>query len=40
MCATRIHDGNDRRANATHALMTDQPEHVSTVLVTWLHRNR
>jgi pimeloyl-ACP methyl ester carboxylesterase len=26
--------------NANHVLMTDQPEHVSTVLVQWLARNR
>ena len=26
--------------NANHVLMTDQPEHVSKVLVEWLHRNR
>jgi hypothetical protein len=37
-CARAMRDAyprrNDRHANATHALMTDQPEHVSTVLVT------
>jgi pimeloyl-ACP methyl ester carboxylesterase len=26
--------------NANHVLMTDQPEHVSKVLVDWLARNR
>jgi hypothetical protein len=26
--------------NANHVLMTDQPEHVSTVLGEWLDRNR
>ena len=26
--------------NANHVLMTDQPEHVSKVLVEWLDRNR
>ena len=26
--------------NANHVLMTDQPEHVSEVLVEWLDRNR
>jgi 3-oxoadipate enol-lactonase len=25
--------------NANHVLMTDQPEHVSKVLVDWLERN-
>jgi hypothetical protein len=26
--------------NANHVLMTDQPEHVSKMLVEWLDRNR
>jgi pimeloyl-ACP methyl ester carboxylesterase len=26
--------------NANHVLMTDQPEHVSEVLLEWLDRNR
>jgi 3-oxoadipate enol-lactonase len=26
--------------DANHLLMTDRPEHVSTVIVDWLHRNR
>ena len=29
-----------RIPNANHVLMTDQPEHVSKVLVEWLDRNR